>query len=188
MNRRIPVAATALAATAMVLGTGASSPFSAPASPSQEQGAATTASSATAAKCRYHAYSSVGWPRSWMGKDTEKYNNGYTKVRGRTLVLATGNLTDRSAAHLLHARKGDRVWVDISHSKGKNWVPCGSRSAKSGDKDVYSKAYVHSSSDVKNRYMRACAKTDGHVWCARYGNEINSDHSDHKTRYWWFDS
>ncbi|WP_326685713.1 hypothetical protein OIE63_00270 [Streptomyces sp. NBC_01795] len=116
------------------------------------------------------------------------YNNGYTSFRGRSLVLATGKLYDRSAAKLYGAHKGDKVWVTISPSKGKNWASCGHKSAKKGSYTVTSKAYQHSSSDVKGRYMRACAKTDGKVWCADNGNKSNRKHSDNKKRYWWTDS
>ncbi|MFI0977672.1 hypothetical protein ACH4SP_11685 [Streptomyces sp. NPDC021093] len=139
-------------------------------------------------KCHYRAYSGVGVGATHKGAGTEKYNYGITKRGSRYLVLQTGKLYDRSAAVLYGARKGDKVWVTISHSEGKNWASCGHKSATNSPTTLTSKAYQHSSSDVQGHYMRACAKTDGKVWCATNGNKANRKHSDNKKRYWWTDS
>ncbi|MHC0429431.1 hypothetical protein ACX6XY_04460 [Streptomyces sp. O3] len=58
----------------------------------------------------------------------------------------------------------------------------------SGTGTLTSKKILHSSGDVKNRYVRACAKTKGKVWCADIGNKSNRNHADGKKRYWWTDS
>lgn len=189
MNRRIPIAASALAATAMLVGTGASNAASPQGERARPASAPAPAPELRGAKCTYKGYG--GWGLDIVtrkGAGTKKYKYGYTKRYGRTLQLNTGKLNDRSAATLVNSKKGDKVWVTISHSKGKNWASCGHKSSKKSGDVVTSTKYLHSGSTVKNRYMRACAKTNGKVWCADIGNKNNKKHSDHKKRYWWTDS
>jgi len=116
--------------------------------------------------------------------------NGETKKDGRVLILSTGKVPDYSAARLSgKTKKGDRVWVDISHDKGKNWKGCGGTVAGMDKAKFHSKWYVHSSntavSVVKNRVMRACARTTTNgkrtTWCATVG-DVKTD-----GRYWWTD-
>ncbi|MFE0874940.1 hypothetical protein ACFW4X_08640 [Streptomyces smyrnaeus] len=186
MNRRIPLAVSALTATAMLMGTGASGASSAP----SERSVSAAAPAPRGGKCIYKGYGGWGFPElvTRKGAGTPKYKYGYTKRYRRSLQLNTGKLHDRSAATLKYTRKGDKVWVTISHSKGKNWASCGHKTAKRTGDVITSTKYLHSGSDVKNRYMRACAKTDGKVWCADIGNKKNTNHSDNKKRYWWTDS
>ncbi|MFF3788302.1 hypothetical protein [Streptomyces sp. NPDC001933] len=190
MKRRTPVAAwaSAFAAIAVVLVAGASNAASAQTSLATQEQSVAAKPFSTKSKCGYHSYDGWGPGEAVTHKGAGGKGDGITKRYGRSLQLATGRIYDRSAAKLTNARKGDKVWVDISHSKGKNWKACGTKSLKKGEWSVTSKIYQHSSSQVKGRYMRACAKTDGKVWCAWYGNKVNDNHSDHKTRYWWTDS
>ncbi|NUP36935.1 MAG: hypothetical protein HOY76_07920 [Streptomyces sp.] len=147
---------------------------------------------AASSTCTYNSYSSFGpgeiVTRKGSGSNTQ--NDGYTDKHGRKLQLATGKLYDRSAGRLTHAKKGDKVWVDISHDKGKTWKVCGSVTKGNTIGHVLtSKIFIHSSGDVKNRYMRACAKTGDKTWCADIGNKSNKNVvGDNWTRYWWTDS
>ncbi|MFI9832915.1 hypothetical protein ACIHIX_35120 [Streptomyces sp. NPDC051913] len=145
---------------------------------------------ADASSCTYNSYSTfgVGEIVSYKGKDTDKYNDGVTKKHSRVLKLMTGKFYDRSAGRLEKTKKGDKVWVNISHDKGKTWKSCGYATSGEDGQTITSKRYIHSSDDVKNRYMRACAKTSGYTWCADIGDKSNSSASDGQKRYWWTDS
>ncbi|MFJ2898980.1 hypothetical protein ACIO87_29315 [Streptomyces sp. NPDC087218] len=183
MKRRIASVVTVAATVATVVGAGVTNA-------SAESARVNSALAVQGGKCTYNGYS--GWGPfeavSRKGKGDEKYNEGYT-VRGyKILALRTGKIHDRSAAELSLASKGDKVWVTISHDKGKTWKSCGHKTAKANGQTITSTKYLHSGSDVHNRYMRACAKTGGKVWCADIGNKSNRNHSDGKKRYWWTDS
>lgn len=139
-------------------------------------------------------YKTQGAPlkKSHKGADTPKYNNGVTTKYGRHLILATGPISDTSAARLSgKVRKGDEVWVDISHEKGDKWKgPCGNvKASKKGEK-FYSKWYQHSGGSLKGRVIRACARTTTgatdtgkrETWCADIGDVKSKAGS-----YWWKD-
>ncbi|UGY93358.1 hypothetical protein [Streptomyces gobiensis] len=187
------VAATTVAAAAMMAGLTAFSPGSATAgAASASEGMQAAAASAS---CVYKSYDGPGfWETvSRKGKGTAKYNDGYTKRYGRSLLMATGKIHDRSVGRINKARKGDRVWVNISHNKGRTWQSCGFKTAKKDGQKLTSKWYLHSGRGVKNRYMRACANTKNTsgkrvTWCADIGNKKNRNHSDNKLRYWWTDN
>ncbi|WEH12178.1 hypothetical protein [Streptomyces sp. VNUA24] len=118
--------------------------------------------------------------RSHKGKGDDRYNDGKTKKYGRELILSTGKITDNSAAMLSgKVRKGDEVWVDISHDEGNNWKgACGNVKATKKGQKIYSKWYKHSGGTVKNRVIRACARTTTGAsdtgkrvtWCADIGD------------------
>ncbi|MGW0737065.1 hypothetical protein [Streptomyces sp. NPDC002851] len=201
MKRRLPMLTAATAAAVMVLSACSSGTTSSGGQDAKDgkpkAAAAQTADTGTdelttmaSSKCTYRSYSSFGFPEyvTRKGVNTSKYNNGYTNKYGRQLYLATGRNKDRSAAKLAFARKGDKVWVDISHDKGKTWKACGHTTLKTTSRDpqyVTSKRYIHSSKTVKNRWMRACAKTNGNVWCANIGNKTSKVGG--VKRYWWTD-
>lgn len=142
-------------------------------------------------KCTYNEQSMP--PKlSHKGAGDKKYNNGVTENHGRVLILSTGKWPDYSAARLSgKVRKGDRVWVDISYDKGKNWQGCGGVSTDKKDKQFYSKWYRHSGGGVKGRVMRACARTtmgatdNGKrvTWCANVG-DVKTPNTN---RFWWSD-
>ena len=146
--------------------------------------------STAASSCTYNSYSTfgVGEYVSYKGKNTDKYNDGVTKKHSRVLKLMTGKFHDRSAGRLEKSKKGDKVWVNISHDKGKAWKSCGYKTSDKDGKTITTKRYLHSSDTVKNRYMRACAKTSGYTWCADIGNKSNTNASDGQKRHWWTDS
>lgn len=142
-------------------------------------------------KCTYKTQSAP-LKKSHKGANTPKYNNGVTTNYGRHLILATGPISDTSAARLSgDVRKGDEVWVDISHDKGNNWKgPCGNvKASKKGEK-FYSKWYQHSDDKITKRVIRACARTtmgatdNGKrvTWCATVG-----DVKSKAGAYWWKD-
>ncbi|WP_055715478.1 hypothetical protein [Streptomyces torulosus] len=155
----------------------------------------TAAAAETATKAKTCDYNQMDKPafRSHKGKGTDKYNDGKTKKYGRELILSTGikPSKDYSAAMLSgKVRKGDEVWVDISHEKGKDWKgPCGKVKAKKGKK-TYSKWFVHSGGTVEGRWIRACARTTTGAtdngkrvtWCADIGDVKSKSGA-----YWWTD-
>ncbi|GHE39421.1 hypothetical protein [Streptomyces capitiformicae] len=142
-------------------------------------------------KCTYKEQS-MPLKVSHKGAGDKKYNNGVTEKYGRVLILSTGKWPDYSAARLSgKVRKADRVWVDISYDKGKNWQGCGGVSTDKKDKKFYSKWYRHSGDGVKGRVMRACARTtmgatdNGKrvTWCATVG-----DVKSKAGARWWSDN
>ncbi|WP_189550987.1 hypothetical protein [Streptomyces lavendofoliae] len=155
--------------------------------------AAEAGTMAQGGKCTYNK---LGKPtfRSHKGKGDAKYDNGETKKYGRELILSTGTgPSDDNSAALLSGkvRKGDSVWVDISHDKGKNWKTCGRVTADKDDKKVYSSWYAHyRKGTITKRVIRACAKTTtgkaGNTkrvtWCADVGDVKSKSGG-----YWWSD-
>ncbi|MFF7259614.1 hypothetical protein ACFZCL_04865 [Streptomyces sp. NPDC008159] len=154
----------------------------------------TAAAAETGTKAKTCDYNQMDKPllRSHKGKGTDKYNDGKTKKYGRELILSTGKVSDYSAAMLSgKVRKGDEVWVDISHWEGKDWKgPCGNVKAKEKGQKIYSKWYVHSGKTVKGRWIRACARTTTGAtdsgkrvtWCADIGDVKSKSGA-----YWWTD-
>jgi hypothetical protein len=152
------------------------------------EAAAETGTLGQGGSCTYKAQGAPTF-KSHKGKGDKKYNYGETKRDGRLLILSTGTATsaDNSAARLSgKVRKGDRVWVDISHDKGKNWKGCGGVTTDKADKQFYSKWYAHyRKGEITNRVIRACARTTTNdkrtTWCATVGDVKTSG------RYWWTD-
>ncbi|WP_188186849.1 hypothetical protein [Nonomuraea sp. SYSU D8015] len=143
---------------------------------------------ATSSACSYQSYDSGG-PGEIVkrkGEGTPKYNDGYTDLLGRRLTLVNAAVIhERSAARLEKAKKGDRVWVRISHDQGKTWQNCGSTEAsKNGRLD--SKWFQHK---VQGRWIRACtsvvAGNKRAGWCADIGDKTSRP--DGRTHYWWTD-
>lgn len=141
----------------------------------------------SAAACSIKSYDDPGFGEvvERKGNNTPKYNNGYTDMYGRRLSLVTGRIHDRSAGRLEKAKKGDKVWVHISHDKGKTWQVCGEKTAGS-DGTLTSKWFIH---DVSGRWIRACASNvvgpQRVNWCADVGNKTSKVNG--VTLHWWSD-
>ncbi|MFF9340294.1 hypothetical protein ACF1CG_11135 [Streptomyces sp. NPDC014773] len=123
-------------------------------------------------------YKEQGKPAFLSHKGKGGKGNGETKKDGRVLILSTGTAKtpDNSAARLSgEVKKGDRVWVDISHDEGKNWKGCGGVTTDKKDKKFYSKWYAHSGGTIKNRVIRACARTTTDTkrttWCGDWWSD-----------------
>ncbi|WP_175408672.1 hypothetical protein [Streptomyces sp. TRM64462] len=181
-----PLALSATAAASVLLLSACSSGTTAatPPSPAAHSPKSTTAAApldeeiGTMAQGGTCTYDEKGkpWVLSHHGKGGK--NDGQTKKDGRVLILSTGTAKtpDNSAARLSgKVKKGDRVWVDISHDKGKNWRGCGGVTTKKDKDKFYSKWYAHSGKNIKNRVMRACARTttDGKrtTWCGPWWSD-----------------
>lgn len=199
MRSRVPTRVTAVAAAAVLTGLAAcSSDGGSEAEDSskkkQSEQSADTGEAAgddnvrtSGAKCNLKSYppgDAISDVRKGAG--TPKYNDGFTKKRGRTLHVRTGQTNDRSGATLTGTKTGDKLWLTISHSNGKYWQSCGHRTADRKSM-IKTRWYLHSNEKITNRWIRACAKTDGKVWCADIGDKKNRKNPDGKLRHWWTD-
>lgn len=134
--------------------------------------AADTVASEFASGCGYNSYDGPGSIfTSWKGD--------WTKIsEGKALLLQTAKDGwwvggDRSSGYLSNAGKGDKAWVEITHSGDKpgssyDGTVCGTTSDRKrdeyfpspGDDPRYAletRWYYHSTDNITDRWMRACA-------------------------------
>jgi hypothetical protein len=84
---------------------------------------------------------------------TSKVTRKSTPVGSRTLSLRSGNISGKQYAwaQISTSNNGDRIWIDISGDRGRNWAQCDLRTLSSSGRNYTNALPTSSNPDVQMR-------------------------------------